>query len=59
VTVISGIDMAAPQLDELAQELRKECGAGGTRRGREVEIQGDQVKRVRASLEKRGFDVKG
>jgi len=58
VTVVTGIEMATPQLETLGQELRKECGAGGTLRGREIEIQGDQMKRVRASLEKRGFTVK-
>ncbi len=47
------------ELEMLASDLRKACGCGGTVRGQEIEIQGEQVARVRALLEGRGFLVRG
>lgn len=61
VVVVSAIPEAldGEEIDGLAKELRSACGAGGTVRAREIEIQGDQVARVRAVLEKCGFRVDG
>jgi translation initiation factor 1 len=58
VTVVSGIPGSAAALADLARELRAACGAGGTLREREIEIQGDQRDRVEAFLTKRGLAVK-
>ena len=47
------------EIDELARELKKFCGCGGTVKGREIEIQGDQPQRIRSFLEAKGFRVDG
>jgi translation initiation factor 1 len=61
VVVISGFLPGRPAafFDELAGRLRKACGCGGTVRGSEVEIQGDQAPRVRQVLEADGYRVVG
>jgi len=46
-------------LEATAKKLRRACGCGGTVRDRTIEIQGDQVARVRAFLEGEGFVVAG
>ncbi|MGC3990334.1 MAG: translation initiation factor [Chthoniobacteraceae bacterium] len=47
------------EIENLAKRLRKACGCGGTVRGREIEIQGDQPAKIRAELEAEGFQVGG
>ena len=47
------------RIEELATMLKKSCGCGGTLKGREIEIQGDQPGRIRAVLEAEGFQVAG
>ncbi len=59
VTVISGFVRGPLRLDDLATQLRKECGTGGTVRENTIELQGDHVRRLRSSLEKLGFEVSG
>jgi translation initiation factor 1 len=44
---------------ELAGRLKKQCGCGGTVKGRQIEIQGDQPGKIRAVLEAAGFRVAG
>lgn len=46
-------------IETVAKKLRQVCGTGGTVRGRTIEIQGDQAARIRAALEKEGFQVAG
>ncbi len=46
-------------IDALARRLRAHCGCGGTVSERVVELQGDQVARIRAFLEAEGFRVSG
>jgi translation initiation factor 1 len=58
VTVITGVPLTAAGLDDLARDLKKRCGTGGTVRGDVVEIQGDQRDVVVAELERRGWAVK-
>ena len=43
------------ELDALALELKKACACGGTCKGRDIELQGDVVRRVIAELQQRGF----
>lgn len=57
VTVITGLPGPADQLEDLARELKRRCGVGGTVRGRDVEIQGDQRDQVMAALEQKGYRV--
>lgn len=47
------------EIERLARQLKKACGCGGTVKGREIEIQGDQPGKVRAVLEAEGFRVAG
>jgi len=59
VTILSGVPGNPAAVALLARELRTACGTGGTVRGDEVELQGDQREKVRAALEARGLRVKG
>ncbi|HRJ72612.1 MAG TPA: translation initiation factor [Terrimicrobiaceae bacterium] len=61
VTIVSQIPthFSPPEIENLCREARKALGCGGTVEGREIELQGDQPERVRAYLEKRGFQVGG
>ena len=47
------------QLEDLASQLKKACGCGGTVKDRTIEIQGDQPGKIRALLEAEGFQVAG
>ena len=47
------------KIETVATQLKKACGCGGTVKGREIEIQGDQPARIRALLEAEGFRVAG
>lgn len=46
-------------IENLARKLRSACGCGGTTRQRTIEIQGNQVDKVRSLLEQEGFRVAG
>jgi len=59
VTVVEGLPANPAFLDGLLRELKRSCGSGGTVRERAVEIQGDQMKRIRTTLTARGWTVKG
>jgi translation initiation factor 1 len=58
VTVITGVPLAAEALCDLAKRLKRECGAGGTVKDGDVEIQGDHRRAVVAALEGMGWKVK-
>ena len=47
------------QLEILAKRLRQALGTGGTVKDRTIEMQGEQAVKVRAFLEKDGFQVAG
>ena len=51
--------ISAAKIEDLARQLRKACGCGGTVKGRTIEIQGDQPARIRSLLESEGFQVAG
>ena len=55
VSVISGLPLAAEQLQELATRLKKLCGAGGGVQADTIEIQGDHRDRLVAELQKLGY----
>lgn len=57
VTVASGFQQTAETLATIAAMLKKKCGAGGTAKDGEIEIQGDHVERVRAELTKAGYRI--
>ena len=46
-------------IEKVAKKLRAACSTGGTVKDRTIEIQGDQVAKVRVALEAEGFVVGG
>ncbi len=59
VTVVYGLPNNAAFLRDLAQQLKRACGTGGTPTEEGVELQGDLRDRVRELLRAKGFQVKG
>jgi translation initiation factor 1 len=63
VTVIDQLPKQEIFLKDLAAELKKKCGAGGTyimdRKEGVIEIQGDKRDTIRDLLGKKGFKTKG
>ncbi len=54
VTVIAGLHTyGLDRLNGIAKELKALCGAGGTVKNGAIEVQGDQVERVRDWFSKR------
>jgi translation initiation factor 1 len=58
VTVISGLPLATDALQQLASDLKKRCGCGGTVKDGVIEIQGDHRDLLLAELQRRGFAAK-
>lgn len=58
VTVILGVTLDEPGVRELAGELKRRCGTGGTVKDGAIEIQGDHADFLVAELERRGFRAK-
>ena len=58
VTVISGVPLPADELAELAGELKRRCGTGGSAKAGVIEIQGDHVEALMQELEARGHRPK-
>src|SRR5271155_4927979 len=46
-------------ISDLGRKLRSICGCGGTTKQRTIEIQGNQVDRIRSLLEQEGYRVAG
>ena len=59
VTVVRGLPAEGNDLPGLLATLKSHCGAGGTLKDEELEIQGEQLDRVREKLQAIGFRVKG
>jgi len=51
--------ISTKSIEDLARKLRSACGCGGTTKERTIEIQGNQVDRIRSLLEQEGFRVAG
>ncbi len=58
VITISGLGLELQALKQLAKELKKTCGTGGTVVNNIIEIQGDKRELIKIILEKKGFKVK-
>jgi translation initiation factor 1 len=58
VTTISGVPLPEAGLRELAAELKRRCGSGGSAKDGVIEIQGDHRDELEALLEARGYEVK-
>lgn len=59
VTVVSGLLDEGTALRDTLTRLQARCGAGGTVRDGVLELQGDQIEKVRSELIEIGFRVKG
>ena len=57
VTKVEGIDDAAIDINQLAKLLKNKCAAGGTVKGRLIELQGDHKKKGAGVLRNNGFNV--
>jgi translation initiation factor 1 len=58
VTTVAGVPLASDALRELAGELKRRCGSGGTAADGVIEIQGDHVAALIEELSARGYTVK-
>ena len=50
VTVVENLSGHRARIEELARALKARCGAGGTTRGKTIEIQGDHRDRIVEAL---------
>ena len=57
VTIISGLQHNPVTMNEIARILKAYCGAGGTVKGNEIEIQGDQRGRAKDKLQEMNYRV--
>jgi translation initiation factor 1 len=53
-TIVTGLELAARDLDGVARALRRALGCGASADGDRVVVQGDQVPRVQAWLAAQG-----
>jgi translation initiation factor 1 len=58
VTTVSGFQIDADDLQNLAAQLKRRCGAGGSVKDRIIIIQGDHREILLSELKKRGYTVK-
>jgi translation initiation factor 1 len=58
VTTISGVPLASDALRELAAQLKRRCGTGGSAKDGVIEIQGDHRDLLVGELEARGYTVR-
>ncbi|MDP6640235.1 MAG: translation initiation factor [Candidatus Poseidoniaceae archaeon] len=57
VTIVEGIEDTAIDINKLAKTLKAKCAAGGTVKGRTIELQGDHKKKASDVLKKNGYQV--
>ncbi|MFK8047537.1 MAG: translation initiation factor Sui1 [Halioglobus sp.] len=58
VSIVTGLPLSGAELKALAKVLKQRCGVGGSIKGDDIEIQGDQRDVLKTELEKRGYQVK-
>jgi translation initiation factor 1 len=58
VTVITGFQANTQTLEALLKQLKAQCGAGGTLKENEIEIQGDHRQKLLETLTKLGYKAK-
>ena len=57
VTKVEGLEDTAIDINQLAKLLKNKCAAGGTVKGRTIELQGDHKKKAAIVLKNNGFNV--
>jgi translation initiation factor 1 len=55
VTVIAGLDPEENDLSDLATRLKTACGAGGTFKDGQIELQGDHLQAAERALQAMGY----
>ncbi|WP_235107480.1 translation initiation factor [Acaryochloris sp. 'Moss Beach'] len=55
VTIISGFQSQSATLADLTKKLKAQCGAGGTLKDKEIEVQGDHRQKLADYLKKTGL----
>lgn len=58
VTTVSGVPLGGEALRDLASDLKRRCGTGGTAKDGVIEIQGDHREAIVSELSRRGFIAK-
>ena len=58
VTLVKGLPLDTAALAVLGKQFRSACGSGGTVKDGVVEVQGDHVATVMATLQKHSYNVK-
>lgn len=58
-TIIEGFEEDDAAVEELASELKRKIGTGGSARGGEILLQGDWREKAASLLKERGYKVKG
>ncbi len=58
VCLVTGLQLDDAELKNLAAELKKVCGCGGSLKDGVIEIQGDKRDQIKTYLEKKNFTVK-
>ncbi len=58
VTVISGFVMQPETLEALHKQLKTQCGAGGTVKDNQIELQGDHTQKLLQILTQLGYKAK-
>jgi translation initiation factor 1 len=58
VTTVSGFQISADELKNLAAQLKRHCGAGGSVKDGVILIQGDHRNTLITELKNRGFEAK-
>ena len=58
VTVIAGLAPDGNDLSDLATRLKNACGAGGTVKDDQIELQGDHLRAAERTLQSIGYNTK-
>lgn len=59
VTILRGFQCSPDKLADLLKKLKTQCGAGGTIKDNEIEIQGDHKQKIIQYLIQQGYKAKG
>lgn len=58
VTVISGLQHNPQTMDEISRMLKQYCGAGGTVKEGNIEVQGNHCEKIKAKLRQMNYSIR-